>query len=358
MFHCVVTRSGTLVKCFIEGEQKAQKTQTLLHDYGDVPIGIANSSNMGFVRVWNYALSADEIATLYNNGDPMGYVVPKAKRDSLLAEYLPQNLMYGRDDKTIATSWLDSAKQMPLSDEYMEPLFQSIGGYDMAANGAPEILYNSPKLDSKGVYFVSNGEDKNVHVVDLQLPNKNSFAIQLYAYNIEKYEHSSIVQIMLGSINYNIVFAIQDDTVVLYVGSESSIIDTPAQDIFNKDIVFNVNDTYIDVYVNNEKCDTLALKSPISLDVDNFFYALGEYIQVSMVRIFSEALTPDDIETLHNNGKPDAYVLPLSMKEGDSRCILEWLPKNIIPDQNNTSVASEWLDTATVPPPAIMRNLK
>lgn len=60
----------------------------------------------------------------------------------LIAEYLPQNLMYSKDDKAIATSWLDSAKQMPLSDEYMEPLFQSIGGYDMAANGAPEILYN------------------------------------------------------------------------------------------------------------------------------------------------------------------------------------------------------------------------
>ena len=60
----------------------------------------------------------------------------------LLAEYLPQNLMFGRDDKAIATSWLDSAKQLPLSDEYMEPLFQSIGGYDMIANGAPEILYN------------------------------------------------------------------------------------------------------------------------------------------------------------------------------------------------------------------------
>lgn len=93
-------------------------------------------------RHFNYAMSADEVKALDNNGDPMGYVVPKAKRDGLLAEYLPQNLMYGRDDKTIATSWLDSAKQLPLSDEYMEPLFQSIGGYDMAANGAPEILYN------------------------------------------------------------------------------------------------------------------------------------------------------------------------------------------------------------------------
>ncbi len=93
-------------------------------------------------RHFKGVMSADEVKALDNNGDPMGYVVPKAKRDGLLAEYLPQNLMYGRDDKTIATSWLDSAKQMPLSDEYMEPLFQSIGGYDMAANGAPEILYN------------------------------------------------------------------------------------------------------------------------------------------------------------------------------------------------------------------------
>lgn len=93
-------------------------------------------------RHFNYAMSADEVKSLDNHNDPMGYVVPKAKRSGLLAEFLPQNLMYGRDDKTIATSWLDSAKQLPLSDEYMEPLFQSIGGYDMAANGAPEILYN------------------------------------------------------------------------------------------------------------------------------------------------------------------------------------------------------------------------
>lgn len=141
-FYLAVTRSGVTVKVYINGELKATKEQSAVKDLGDLQLAIANSSDVGFVRVWNYAFSADEIATLDNNGDPMGYVVPKAKRDGLLAEYLPQNLMYGRDDKTIATSWLDSAKQLPLSDEYMEPLFQSIGGYDMAANGAPEILYN------------------------------------------------------------------------------------------------------------------------------------------------------------------------------------------------------------------------
>lgn len=367
-FHLAVTRQGTTVKVYINGELKATKEQSEVKDLGDLQLAIANSSDVGFVRVWNYALSADEIATLYNNGDPMGYVVPKAMREllsvnligsnsftwdgsdspyyynitgnpitigkyykinvtvsdyqsgsprifagisypipaqngtfdivvyneryvnnfpiyggsngdpnrhltitvnsitsvGLLAEYLPQNLMesrkgpavepkakiyefnigdeyyksvltqakypydciyrvdyvvdewdyqpkpiesvgflgltgatiltpdgqdwstlekakvgesrtllvkmpgsgtpalyiYGGNDYETATarhlkvtikgitpvsvpiSWLDSAKQLPLSDEYMEPLFQSIGGYDMAANGAPEILYN------------------------------------------------------------------------------------------------------------------------------------------------------------------------------------------------------------------------
>lgn len=271
-FYLAITRSGATVNVYINGELKATKEQSAVKDLGDLQLAIANSSDVGFVRVWNYALSADETATLYNNGDPMGYVVPKAMRYSkignyvkyrninnalgsntvevegdtytdipittgtsrvyprfvvelaekyqgairvevdaecsdeggiiiqpveglsgdnnasqtitqrgiysftgvcnntqylyhsfggalnnnktlrlysykaiycgILAEYLPQNLMYGRDDKTVATSWLDSAKQLPLSDEYMEPLFQSVGGYDMTANGAPEILYN------------------------------------------------------------------------------------------------------------------------------------------------------------------------------------------------------------------------
>lgn len=278
-FHFVITRQGTTVKVYINGELKATKEQSEVKDLGDLQLAIANSSDVGFVRVWNMCLSADDVTDHYNNGDPMGYVVPKVMRMphiefptsghtesngvfkpnsisdttlttdipqangfsgnymrfdavttvslycsyfliylkgtppikitmeyrsnhdiyegiiagnpgmmlasanegdakvievhypssigqtylgiagndpnawleirvlsiepvGLLAEYLPQNLMCGRDDKSIATSWLDSAKQLPLSDEYLPPLFQSIGGYDMAAKGAPEILYN------------------------------------------------------------------------------------------------------------------------------------------------------------------------------------------------------------------------
>lgn len=141
-FHLVIARKVSEYTVTINNLLYDTVDMGEVKDLGNFSPVIMNSSDVGFVRVWNYALSADEIATLYNNGDPMGDVVPKAKRDGLLAEYLPQNLMYGRDDKKFVTSWLDSAKQLPLSDEYMEPLFQSIGGYDMTANGAPEILYN------------------------------------------------------------------------------------------------------------------------------------------------------------------------------------------------------------------------
>lgn len=40
----------------------------------------------------------------------------------------------------VAISWLDSAKQLPLNDEYLPPLLQSDGGYDLAANGTPQII--------------------------------------------------------------------------------------------------------------------------------------------------------------------------------------------------------------------------
>ena len=367
-FHLVITRQGNEIKIYVNNELAITWDTREVLDMGDMDLIFANSSDVGFVRVWNYALSADDVTAHYNNGDPMGYVVPKAMREllsvnligsnsftwdgsdspyyynitgnpitigkyykinvtvsdyqsgsprifagisypipaqngtfdivvyneryvnnfpiyggsdgdpnrhltitvnsitsvGLLAEYLPQNLMesrkgpavepkakiyefnigdeyyksvltqakypydciyrvdyvvdewdyqpkpigsvgflgltgatiltpdgqdwstlekakvgesrtllvkmpgsgtpalyiYGGNDYETATarhlkvtikgitpvsvpiSWLDSAKQLPLSDEYMEPRFQSIGGYDMIANGAPEILYN------------------------------------------------------------------------------------------------------------------------------------------------------------------------------------------------------------------------
>lgn len=40
----------------------------------------------------------------------------------------------------VATSWLDSARKLLLNDEYLPPLLQSDGGYDLTANGTPQII--------------------------------------------------------------------------------------------------------------------------------------------------------------------------------------------------------------------------
>ena len=83
------------------------------------------------------------------NGEYEFFSVSKLSPDDPASNYA---MIYGSgamtievlsiESVTVPTSWLDSAKQLPLSDEYIEPLFQSIGGYDMTANGVPEIIYN------------------------------------------------------------------------------------------------------------------------------------------------------------------------------------------------------------------------
>lgn len=79
-FLLTITRQGTTVKVYINGELKTTKEQSEVKDIGDLQLAIANSSEVGFVRVWNMCLSADDVTAHYNNGDPMGYVVPKAMR--------------------------------------------------------------------------------------------------------------------------------------------------------------------------------------------------------------------------------------------------------------------------------------
>lgn len=54
-----------------------------------------------------------------------------------IAEYLSQNIDLKLD------AWLDSAKQLPINDEYLPPLHESVGGYDLTANGSPEIIYKN-----------------------------------------------------------------------------------------------------------------------------------------------------------------------------------------------------------------------
>lgn len=80
ILHLALTRKGTTVKVYINGELKATKKQSAVKDLGDFRLGMANSSNMVMSRIYNYALSAEEVAALYNDGDPAGYVLPAIKK--------------------------------------------------------------------------------------------------------------------------------------------------------------------------------------------------------------------------------------------------------------------------------------
>lgn len=90
-FHFVLTRNGTTVKAYFNGELKATKKQSAVKDLGNFRLGMANSSNMVMSRIYNYALSAEEVAAHYNDGDPAGYVLPGTMKGLTPVEIVGKN---------------------------------------------------------------------------------------------------------------------------------------------------------------------------------------------------------------------------------------------------------------------------
>lgn len=90
-FHFVLTRNGTTVKAYFNGELKATKKQSAVKDLGDFRLGMANSSNMVMSRIYNYAISAEEVAAHYNDGDPAGYVLPGTMKGLTPVEITGEN---------------------------------------------------------------------------------------------------------------------------------------------------------------------------------------------------------------------------------------------------------------------------
>lgn len=91
ILHFMLTRKGTTVKVYINGELKASKEQSAVKDLGDFRLGMANSSNMVMSRIYSYALSAEEAAAHYNDGDPAGYVIPGTMKGLTPVEIIGEN---------------------------------------------------------------------------------------------------------------------------------------------------------------------------------------------------------------------------------------------------------------------------
>lgn len=78
-----VAYDGTTAICYLNGTEAARFPVTGYKAMDSFRTGSNTYIPQGslvFCRHYNYALSAEEVVALYNNGDPMGYVVPKAMR--------------------------------------------------------------------------------------------------------------------------------------------------------------------------------------------------------------------------------------------------------------------------------------
>lgn len=133
-FHFVVTRKGTTVKAYFNGELKATKKQSAVKDLGDFRLGMANSSNMVMSRIYNYAMAADEVKDLYNDGDPAGYVLPGTMKDLTPVEIIGENshTWTGVDDPAYSYA-VRCSRYFKISEVYKMRVTIS----DYEAGGAP-----------------------------------------------------------------------------------------------------------------------------------------------------------------------------------------------------------------------------
>lgn len=174
-FHLAVTRQGTTVKVYINGELKATKEQSEVKDLGDLQLAIANSSDVGFVRVWNMCLSADDVTAHYNNGDPMGYVVPKAMRELLSVNLVGSN-SFTWDGSDSPYYYNITGKPITIGKYYKinvtvsdyqsgsPRIFAGISYPIPAQNGTFDIVvYNERYVNNLPIYSGSNG-DPNRHL--------------------------------------------------------------------------------------------------------------------------------------------------------------------------------------------------
>ena len=134
---------GHPVGCVVESKFKYRSNAPVLvwTDNSNLPINMEDAADVTIVyrttgtRIIGFSVSVP-------NADANSWVEiqPVSLRTiGCVAEYLPQNLV--ANNNGLVSSWLDSAKQLPLNDEYLPPLLETAGGYDLTANGTPEIIY-------------------------------------------------------------------------------------------------------------------------------------------------------------------------------------------------------------------------
>lgn len=93
-------------------------------------------------RIFNYIFSDSDADKLWNNANPMAYMLPNegTLKDSCVAEYLSQNLVQAQN--SIAKVWINSAQESSHDMTYVEPILDNLDSSNLNVGGSPTILYN------------------------------------------------------------------------------------------------------------------------------------------------------------------------------------------------------------------------
>ena len=171
-FHLVITRQGRMINVYIDNTLVASKEQTEIKDLGAFVLGILNSSDVCFVRVWSYALSAKEVATLYNDGDPAGYVLPNAMKELTPVEIVGNNsyTWTGEDDSTYAKTINFSQK---LSEGRFYRFTITVSNYE---SGAPFFVAN------RGINTYIPAQN-GTHIIDVMIDRSYDSLMYIYGGN-------------------------------------------------------------------------------------------------------------------------------------------------------------------------------
>lgn len=139
--HAVISYDGATAMCYINGIEVGTMQPTAymlsaLFRIGD-PSHITKSP-IHFCRHFNYALSAEEVVALYNDGDPAGYVLPNAMKELTPVEIVGKNsyTWTGEDDSTYAKTINFSQK---LSEGRFYRFTITVSNYE---SGAPFFVAN------------------------------------------------------------------------------------------------------------------------------------------------------------------------------------------------------------------------
>lgn len=173
ILHIVLTRNGTTVKVYINGELKATKEQSAVKDLGDFQLGMANSSDMIMSRIYNYALSAEEVAALHNDGDPAEHMLPSTMKGLTPVEIVGENsyTWTGVDDSNYSRA-VRVSRPFTIGKVYKIRLLVS----DWEAGNAPFI-----KIGSTGSYYLPDFNSNGTYEI-YAIPNGTPYAaVYIYA---------------------------------------------------------------------------------------------------------------------------------------------------------------------------------